>query len=256
MTYRKDGLVQAADYNTYVGVDPSSSSTGFNAVYATGSGRSGYGQTFVPRVLLNAKVTAAEWRTLISGMVTLANHQGTTIDSMILPSTNDVIAAISTTNLPVASLLESNLARLYNNRNNAAAQGISVPNIITATQSFSESLIFTHTVTFDSGDKARYFFNAGGQISLSFSHPTGTGMNQLWNNLASACGKLTLSTQSDGEITIAGNSYTGLTRTNGTGTPSILLTNSGYHSLSATNKTLFKNTIWVRKWFIFSKIYS
>lgn len=240
MSYRKNGLVQAQDYNTYVGVDPSSSSAGFNTVYATGYGRSGYGQSHIPRVLLNGTVTATEWASLVNKMTVIANHQGTTIDSMTPPATNGLITAVSSTTLPVLSLLEFNLAKLYANRNHAVAQGTEEFNQITSTSTFSESLLFTHTITFESGDKARYFFNAGGQIELIFSHPDGTGMNDLWNNLATACGRLTLSAHSSGTVTIAGNPYTGLTRTNGSGSPNILLTNFGFYSLSSSRKTIFK----------------
>jgi hypothetical protein len=37
-------------------------------------------------------------------------------------------------------------------------------------------LTFTHTATFANGNAARFFFNAGGQIKMTVSHPSGTGI--------------------------------------------------------------------------------
>jgi hypothetical protein len=71
------------------------------------------------------------------------------------------------------------------------------------------SAYFVHTVTFQSGDAARNFFNAGGQLAINFSHPTGTGINSLWNMLAVACGTIVISSNSSGTVRVAGTNYNG-----------------------------------------------
>lgn len=54
----------------------------------------------------------------------------------------------------------------------------------------NRGLIFTHTVTFTSADAARYFFNAGGKLKLSFSRTGGsaTTRNTEMTALATDCG--------------------------------------------------------------------
>jgi hypothetical protein len=95
-------------------------------------------------------------------------------------------------------------------------------------------------VTFASGDAARYFFNAGGQIKLTFSHPTGGGVDALYNALASACGTVVLSAPSTGTVTIAGTSYNGVTKIGGLGTTSVLTQNVGYYGLTSTFQNIFQ----------------
>lgn len=240
MSHLTGVLVKATDYNNYVGDKVSTVATEFNALYAIGNSNLGYGQKYIPKVSSAEKVTASEWRELIINLNNVANHQGTSLDPMTLPLIGSTIAIDDSINTPIASAIGVNLNRLYSNRNNTAAQGAIDVSTSVSNQTFSDKIIFNHVITFESGDQARYFFNAGGQVALNFVHPSGTGINELWNRLTSACGTLTLSAQSSGIIKVAGNSYTGLTRTNGSGSPNILLTNSGYFSLSSTSTTVFK----------------
>ena len=145
-----------------------------------------------------------------------------------------------TLSTPPASIFANNLNTIYTNRNNAAAQGSTTTDTRQYTTSWKNALTFTHTITFESGDKARYFFNAGGQIALSFSHPAGTDMNNLWNQLATACGTITLSAVNSGTQTIAGTVFNGITRIGGSGTPATLATNTGYYALTTTDQSVFK----------------
>ncbi len=48
MTYAQFGLIQAADFNTLVGGNPTTTVNTLNATWATGGGSAGYGQTAVP----------------------------------------------------------------------------------------------------------------------------------------------------------------------------------------------------------------
>lgn len=243
MTYAKNGLIQAADYNNYVGVSPGSTANQLNTVFAIGNGRSGLGQTAVAQVVANSsafKVTAAQWNSLINGVSLSAGHQGSTVTSIAVNSVGDLIVATLAGSPTPSSVFATNLNTIYVNRNNCAAQGASSTTATAQATTWQNALTFTHTVTFESGDKARYFFNAGGQIAFSFSHPSGTNVNTLWNTLATACGTVSLSSPDSGTVNITGSVFAGVTKSGGSGTPATLSTNTGYYALTSTNQEIFK----------------
>jgi hypothetical protein len=245
MTYQQFGRIDASDYNGFVGANPTSVANTLNAVLATGNGRSGLGQSAVAQVPTPVNtspttVTNEQWNLLINNIQNIASHQGSTITPLSITADGQLISAYMTSNVPATSIFSNNLNTIFTNRNNAAAQGTSSPDIEVYALSWNNKLTFTHSISFESGDKARYFFNAGGQIALSFSHPAGTNMNNLWNTLATACGTITLSAVNSGSQTIAGTVFNGVTRTGGSGTPTTLATNSGYYALSNTDTTIFR----------------
>jgi hypothetical protein len=94
-------------------------------------------------------------------------------------------------------------------------------------------------VTFASGDAARYFFNAGGRITQTWSRTGGssTDQNTAITNLCTACGTLNY-TAGTGTQTIAGGSYTGTTKTGGSGSPTISGT-TGYYDYTTSNVQVF-----------------
>lgn len=236
MTYTQYGLIQASDFNTFVGnaVTGISTANTLNTVWGLGVLDTGYGQTGVPNVEANTLVSHTDWANLINTTSVIGNHQGTAVTQITPPSQGDkveIIGAIST-----------NLQNIYNSRFNAAAQGTTSSVSTTNASNWSSAITFTHTVTFASAIQARYFFNAGGQIAINFSHPTGTGVNSLLSNLATACGTLVISSIGSGTCSIAGTSYTGITKVGGSGTPLTLLTNRGFYALTTTNQEVFKQT--------------
>ena len=82
---------------------------------------------------------------------------------------------------------------------------------------------FTHTVTFSSGDAARYFFNAGGTIKLNFARTGGTEntRNTEWAALASDCGTVTFG-------------HSALTKVGGGGSTPTIAGSSGYWNTTAS----------------------
>jgi hypothetical protein len=238
MSYAQYGLIQAADLNTFAGGNPTTTSGTLNAVWATGGGSAGYGQTALANVSAGQSIAAVgQWATLISNCASAASHQGTSISSISVPVAGGTIT--------YHSALPTNLTAIYTGRLNATAQGSTTANTATYGSTWSAGLTFTHTATFVSGDAARYFFNAGGQIAMTVSHPSGTGINLLFNNLASNVGTVVLSAPTSGSITVAGTSYNGVTKVGGGGNaPSTLATNSGYYSYTTANSntTIFTQT--------------
>lgn len=232
MSYSQNSKIEAADFNGLVGV-PTTSTTGeFNTIWATGNGNRGYGQVAIPQVSANATIYPTDWANLTNRSTTAATHQGTTITA--------VTTAVQGGRINYTSAIPTNISSLTSARLNAIAQGTTITNTATAGTTWNSQLTFTHTVTFPSADQARYFFNAGGQIALNFSSPSGTGVTGLMNTLATACGTIVISAQNSGTATIAGTTYNGVTKIGGSGTPTTLSTNSGYYGLSTANTEIFK----------------
>lgn len=234
MTYSQYGLIAAADFNTFVGspTTPINTANTLNSVWANGILNTGYGQPGVTQVVTDTLVSKDDWRNLIETTRLIALHQGTSITQITPPNQGDKIEVISA--------ISTNLTSIYTNRLNASAQGTTSTTTTVYNSPWSAAITFTHTITFATGDAARYFFNAGGQIALSFSHPTGSGVNALLNNLASACGTLVLSSLSSGTASIAGSTYSGITKVGGSGSVNTLSTNTGFYALTSTNQMVFK----------------
>jgi hypothetical protein len=140
------------------------------------------------------------------------------------------------------SAIPTNLTTIYTNRRNAAAVGSTSTSTATRGTSWQNALTFTHTVTFASGDAARYFFNAGGQIKMTASHPTGSGINLLFSDLASNTGTVVQSAPNSGTVSIAGTSYSGITRVGGGGNAPTVDANKGYFGLTTSNATVYTQT--------------
>lgn len=233
MTYAQYGTIAAADYNGLVGTSPSSTANQVNTIWAVGNGKSGYGQTPLAQVSQNGSISASAWASLYTTITNIASLQGTAITAL----TNPVAGNSITYN----SSLATNISNIYAGRGNLASGSLGTSSTTTTTNSstWSSGITFTHTVTFGSGDQARYFFNAGGQIAISFSHPTGTGINALFSTLASACGTIVISSPNTGTVSIGGVSYNGVTKVGGSGTTTPSLPNLGYYGLTTTSQTVF-----------------
>ena len=137
------------------------------------------------------------------------------------------------------SAIPTNLTTIYNNRRNAASQGSTIADTATRASSWQNGLTFTHTITFASGDAARWFFNSGGQIKMTASHPSGSGINLLFSDLASDTGTVTMSAPNSGTISIASTNYSGITKVGGGGNTPTVDANKGYFGLSTSNATAF-----------------
>jgi hypothetical protein len=235
MSYAQYGTIQATDFNTLAGGNPTTTSGTLNAVWATGGTTAGYGQTALANVSAGNTVAATgQWATLVANTASAASHQGSSISAVTAPASGGTITYLSA--------IPTNLTTIYTNRLNAATQGSTSANTVTTVATWSDVATWTHTVTFANGDAARYFFNSGGQIKVTCSHPSGTGINLLLNNLASNIGTVVMSAPTSGSITIASTSYNGMTKVGGGGNAPTISTNTGYFALTTTNASVFTQT--------------
>jgi hypothetical protein len=143
----------------------------------------------------------------------------------------------------VLAAVNTDLTNITTNRGNAVGlgavsgtwSGSTAKTTATGSGGAAWTITFTHTVTFPSADQARYFWNAGGLVLLDMSKSsTGTDNDPDWNTFAGTVGTLYMSGRVNGASQlINGGTYTGFTRSGGSGTPSPNLTTTGWYSLTA-----------------------
>lgn len=235
MTYAQYGLVQAADYNTLTGGPSSTAANTLNAVWATGASNAGYGQTALANVTSGTTVLASDWANLVNKTSNAASHQGSSITSVTAPISGGKVTYLSS--------VPTNLATIYTNRLNAATVGSTTSTTTTRATTWTDNLTFTQTATFSSANAARYFFNAGGQLKIYCVGPGGTGINLLFNTLATNIGTIVLSSPTGGTATIAGVNYNGVTKIGGGGSVQYIGTNYGFYALTSTPTEIFKQAM-------------
>jgi hypothetical protein len=232
MAYSAGGLIEASDYNTFVG----NTTAGLNRVWSGGAGDAGYGQTNIGTVSVAATVTATNWATLVTNLAAVGAHNGTTLTSRTAPVTDNLIEILANVSADITSVTT--------NRGNAVASGTTIGTFTGAVSKTTTTgsgqaawtITFAQTVTFASADAARYFFNAGGIVRLLYGKSsTGTDADPDWNTLAGQCGSINFTGRvASTTNTIAGQAYTGTTRISGSGgTQTTLATTTGFYNLTA-----------------------
>jgi hypothetical protein len=225
MTYAVGGSIQASDYSNLVGSGGTANT--LNAVWSTGSGSAGYGQTALATVSAGNTVAATNWANLVNTTANVGTHQGSTLTAVTAPVAGGSIAYIAA--------IPTNLQTTYTNRLNANALGTTSANTVVRGATWADGVTFDYTVSFANGDAARYFFNAGGSLKITCSHANNAaGINLTYNQLASNVGTIAISSPSSGSITVASVSYNGVTKIGGGDGANIIIlsTNQGYYGLS------------------------
>jgi len=238
MTYSAGNTIIDDDYNIFATGNAAGSGdnnvANINTVWGSGTGDKGYGQSStLAAVSAGNTVQATSWANLIARNTSLANHQGSSITAITQPTAGNTIAAYTA--------LSTNITTTFNNRNNAAGSGSDSTVNSVSTSGWNNSSTLSKTFTFSSENAKRYFFNAGGMIRLSWSRSGGTSstQNTTWSNLLTAAGTLVL-TGAAASKSIAGTSYTGLTKIGGSGSPTTLVTTEGAYALNGTPSLNFK----------------
>ena len=243
MTYSSGSLIQASDYNTLGWGNPlGNSSTPTAAVignqWGVGTERHGLGQSTASfsAVAAGLTVTAVQWVGLMDKINLCLRHQGQTA-RVVPPLTTLPNPTAVTVGTPIYAFSEitNGTAMAYAN---AGQTGIALSTSPASTATYSgnwgltgsKSLVFEQTITFASGDAARYFFNAGGKINLSMVSVAGspTPVNTSWTRLCNNIGVISIG-------------YDATTQTGNSGSPAVLKsTNGGYWSGTPTYVMHFK----------------
>ena len=245
MTYSQGGLIQATDYNGFVGPTGSGGTAGanLNDIWGTGATDKGWGQTAVTNASVAGTVTATQWAALVNNLSSAGSQTSTALTSRTAPIAGDTIG--------ILAALNTDLTSVTTNRGNAAASGTEYgvfsgttsKTTTTGTGTNAWTITFTHTVTFASANQARYFWNAGGIVRLKYGKSsTGLDNDPDWNLFAGKCGSINLTGRVNSTTnTIAGQAYTGTTRLSGTGgTQTTLATTTGWYNLTGSPTTIFQ----------------
>lgn len=237
MTYSSGSLIQASDYNTFT-----TTAGGLNDIWATGSGDKGWGQGAFTSAAVGGTVTATQWAALVNNLATSGSQTGTTITSRSAPTAGSTIN--------ILSALSTDISSCTTNRGNAVAVGTSsstwtgaaAKTTATGTGTNAWTITWTQTVTFPSADQARYFWNAGGRVTLDMSFTANSVDNDPeWTRLVGYIGKLTLVGRVNSAAqTIAATSYTGFTRGGTGGTQTTLASTTGWYGLTGTPTTMIQ----------------
>jgi hypothetical protein len=224
MTYVAQGLIQPADYSNRINT--------LNTIWGAGGGDTGYGQAELSGVVSGDLVTANQWFGLFNTIELASLQQGSPILSMPTPTTGSLISAIGNVD---TNLVTINTRRLYASANGAQYTAWTGTNSQTAASGQGPwTLTFNSQVTWNSINAARYFFNGGGRIKIETSK-TSTGQlgDADWNNLASTLmGDIYITAGNTAGYSIAGQTYFGVDKVGGTGTPSVLVSNAGWYQLT------------------------
>ena len=221
MAYQTGDSILDTHYNGFA--------TSVNAVWGTGTGVRGYGQTTtVSSVSDGTTISATQWTTLLGRIRSLSDHMGKdsniTIDTVTDPSAGDTIGAFSTISTDIATLdTAAALATL------GAGFGSATTNAPTVSGTFTGTITQISTLTFAGGNEARYFFNAGGKVEVSWNITGGTSDSKYnnWVALATACGTYQIFANTSG-------------KTGGSGSVSTNNTNYGYFDITTSPTIAFK----------------
>jgi hypothetical protein len=214
MTYSSGGLIQASDYNSFV--------SSVNTLWGTGSTDSGYGQSStLSTVSASGVVTASNWASLITLMGTINSHEGGGSLGLSAPTSGNVVTYLST--------LSSAITTLQTNRLSFVSQGTTTSTNATNATTWSTSSVKIIKVQFGSNANMRYFFNAGGQITLDClsSALSGNTKSTTWQSLVTACGTVRIRATATAKV-------------GGSGTPSVLNTGLGFYNLTSSSQTILK----------------
>ncbi len=172
-------------------------------------------------VTTGSTVTALQWTALISAIENCSSHAGIIIPKSTAPVAGAIITHITD--------LENNSAAAYSS---SGTTGLPLSDSAATTVTYStpwglwtgtettpgsgdwivtaeQFLYFHFTVEFASQAHLRYFFNAGGQVKVSFDRTGGslTLINDEWSALASDCGSVIIGYKDTTKV--GGTAYAG-----------------------------------------------
>ena len=193
MAYTALDKILAAHYNTFVAGAGTFGAfdndiANINTIWGVGFSDKGYGQsTVLDQVPIGSTVSATQWATLITRLLSAANHQVTSLGN--LPGDGggggpaltggDLIAAITT--------LQTSVNDIFSNRLNHIATATTDVENAAGSSTWDDTSVHTINVQFTSADAARHFFNAGGNIAITGALTGGTpAKTDSWDDGAGA----------------------------------------------------------------------
>jgi len=239
MAYSTGDTILDDEYNIFATGNAAGSGdnavANLNTLWGTGTTDYGYGETgsVISAVSAGGSITATQWDTLVNRMEAIAAHQGASVSAVSTISAGDTIAALAA--------LQTDVDTIWAGRLNAAASGtpITASGSSATSATWTTAIATTQRVAFASAAAARYWFNAGGLVTWTYSRTGGTASdkNSEWADLATNMGTITLS--GSNSHTVAGTAYTGTTQTGGyAGGAGSSKSTLDFHALTGSNQQL------------------
>jgi hypothetical protein len=178
MTYVQGGLIEAQDYNNLLGGNATSNSNTLDAVWAWGNGSRGYGQANLANVSVSGTITAIQWASFINILNSANLHINNTTSGLTANTAGQLIGHSGFLTTAIQRLNQDRLlfatnSAVITNHNSLTAYPAWQVADPQATQTVTRS--FGANVAFQSPDRARFFFNAGGRIKFNVSAENNLG---------------------------------------------------------------------------------
>ena len=220
MAYAAGDVILDDHYNAFV--------TSLNAMFGAGSADLGYNQTALASVSAGNTIAAVNWTNLQAKLKLISTHQGNngnvTIDSVANVAAGDDIDIIANLATDIGTLTTSAAAQT-----NGVGFATAVASNMTNTSTFVGTGTQINVLAFANSASARSFFNLGGKVECSWnlSGHTSDAKANGWAAVTAACGTYQLFGKSSG-------------KTGGSGNININQTAKGFHNLSSSELTVFK----------------
>jgi len=190
MAYTQFDKILAAHYNTFVAGDGTfgivdHNTANINTVWGEGNNDKGYGQsTVLSQVPVGTVVSATQWSTMITRMLAAGDHQVTALGDMPGDGGAGGPAIIGGDLIVAITAMQNNVDDLFANRLNAIATAATQAEVASGSDPWPAESVHTINVQFTSGNAARYFFNAGGNIAITLERNGGAanGKNDSWDD--------------------------------------------------------------------------
>ena len=168
MTFSSGSIITAADYNSFLGANNSSTTNTINTIWGFGNGSAGYGQAVLSNVTSGTStITATQWASLINTLNSIKTHQTGSGTGLTATTAGQTITA--------NAFISANLTTAYTNRLTFASNSAVVAGTTSSTAWTSASTTSTLTRSFGtkagftSANHARFFFNSGGRLKYNIS---------------------------------------------------------------------------------------
>ena len=189
MAYVAGDKILDDHYNEFVN---GSSPEGINAIFGTGTGNLGLGQTELPTVEAGQTIVAAKWNSLFTAMDAVAGQSNTSVTSTGAKAAGDTIAVKSALIANMASLATAVQAGCANATSGVTAG--SADQSLASSATYDQRHVTEASFTFAGGDEARFFFNAGGscRVAITNAETAGTSKDDVLNKLNQQMGNFDL----------------------------------------------------------------
>lgn len=230
MSYNRGGLIQATDFNQVATLIKSVYGDTNSGSTAPGQRDFGYGATnTIPQKNIGDLITAADWTTVLGAITACGTHQGVSVSPIPSSVTTGQLIQAYNEYLTVKTLKDV-VGTLVANRYSVATGQLATQTFTaqSSTGSWTTGRRYTFVIEFGTYNNARYFFNAGGSITIAGSYvktPSPIPADTAWTDILTAMGTVKLEANNSSSVSSGQQ------------------TNLGYYDLSAVATTTYRRSL-------------